>query len=59
MSRRYMNESYIHGWIIVGYTLILAELDAILKGINLALQWDATKLHIFTDFTYGADMLTR
>lgn len=27
----------------------LAELDAALKGINLALQWQATVLHLVTD----------
>ena len=29
----------------------LAELDAALKGINLALQWEATVLHLVTDST--------
>ena len=28
----------------------LAELDAVLKGINMALMWEATILHIHTDF---------
>ena len=27
----------------------LAELDAALKGVNLAFQWEATVLHLFTD----------
>ena len=27
----------------------LAELDAVLKGINMALMWEATILHIHTD----------
>ena len=29
--------------------LNLTELDAVLKGINLALQWEATVLHLVTD----------
>ena len=28
---------------------MLAELEATLKGINLALQWEATVLHLVTD----------
>ena len=27
----------------------LAELDAVVKGINLALQWQAKRLHLRTD----------
>ena len=27
----------------------LAELDAIIKGVNLAILWEATTLHLFTD----------
>ena len=27
----------------------LAELDAALKGVNLALQWEGTVLHLVTD----------
>ena len=27
----------------------LAELDAVLKGVNMALMWKATKLHLHTD----------
>ena len=30
----------------------LAELDAVLKGINMALMWEATILHIHTDSAY-------
>ena len=36
----------------VGYvqqTINLAELDAALKGVTLALQWEATVLHLVTD----------
>ena len=33
----------------VGYVINLAELDAVLKGINLALHWEATVLHLVTD----------
>ena len=32
----------------VGY-VNLAELDAALKGVNLALQWEATVLHLVPD----------
>ena len=27
----------------------LAELDAVLKGVNMALMWKATRLHLYTD----------
>ena len=27
----------------------LAEFDMVLKGVNLALQWEATVLHLVTD----------
>ena len=36
----------------------LAELDAILKGINLALQWQARVLHIDTDSVYTHQWIT-
>ncbi len=36
----------------------LAELDAILKGINLALQWQAWVLHIDTDLVYMHQWIT-
>lgn len=28
---------------------ILAELKAMMKGVNLALEWDTTKMHLFTE----------
>lgn len=31
----------------------VAELDAIFKGVNVALQWKATELHLFTDSACG------
>ena len=33
----------------------LAELDAALKGTNLALQWEATVLHLVTDSAWISD----
>ena len=36
----------------------LAELDAVLKSINLALQWEFKKLHVPTDSLCVLDTLT-
>ncbi len=40
----------------------LAELDVVLKGINMALMWEATILHIHTDsacvYKWVTDTLT-
>ena len=36
----------------------LAELDATLKGVNLALQWQARVLHIVTDSVYMHQWIT-
>lgn len=36
----------------------LAELDTILKGINMALQWRVTVVHLKTDSTWVSDVLS-